>query len=128
MNFTFRKTNIYIPPGGRERTDLTDGGTARAGNSWQRLTHASGSEATHSLRKSSREIWLFGATKCFTAANTSSSVSLSVPLGRWQLIHQHRASNSTHAARHGASDTIRVIYHTAGSRANDHRISNFIRY
>jgi hypothetical protein len=51
-------------------------------------------KATHSLRNSSREIWMFGGTKCLTAANTSSSVSLSVPLGRWQLIHQHRASNS----------------------------------
>jgi len=44
-------------------------------------------KATHSLRNSSSEIWMFGGIKCLTAANTSSSVSLSVPLGRWQLIH-----------------------------------------
>jgi hypothetical protein len=88
---------------------------------------ASGTETTHSLRKSSREIWLFGATKCFTAANTSSSVSLSVPLGRWQLTHQHRASNSTHATRHGAPDAIKVLLRPARNRANDDTISDFIQ-
>jgi len=56
-------------------------------------------KATHSLRNSSSEIWMFGGIKCLTAANTSSSVSLSVPLGRWQLIHQQEQATQTHAAR-----------------------------
>jgi len=42
---------------------------------------------------------MFGGIKCLTAANTSSSVSLSVPLGRWQLIHQQEQATQTHAAR-----------------------------
>jgi len=56
-------------------------------------------KATHSLRNSSNKIWMFGRIKCLTPANTSSSVSLSVPLGRWQLIHQQEQATQTHAAR-----------------------------